>query len=146
MREEDLAALAGRPLPGGRYRIEDAQNRAFCEAVGATADPQGLAHPLYYYIATQAAMGVSVDELLAMCEFDVNDGPMMVGSDASFTRELKVGIDYAVSGEIVSLVRKPSRAFGTADTLTFRLTLTDPQDGECVVATSSWILPRRNLA
>ena len=146
MHEDQLAALAGRSLPGGRYRIEEAQNRAFCEAVGAQVDPDGRAHPMYYYIATQAGMGVSVDELLAMCSFDVNDGPMMVGSDARFTQELKVDVDYDVTGEIVSVVRKPSRAFGTADTLTFRLTLASAELGTCVVATSSWILPRRNLA
>lgn len=146
MQEADLAALAGRPLPGGRYRIEQADNREFCEAIGAEPDPRGHAHPLYYYIAGRVAMGVSVSELLAMCDFDVNDGPMMIGSEVSFAQDLKVDVEYSVSGNIVSLVRKPSRAFGVADTLKFKLTLADAQGAEAAVAINSWILPRRGLA
>ena len=145
MQEDALAALAGRSLPGGRYRIEAVENHEFCNAVGVEPDPNGLAHPLFYYIASQAAMGVSVSDLLAMCAFDVDDGPMMVGSDASFAAELQVGVEYTVAGTIVSLTRKPSRTFGIADTLVFRLTLTDPEGLECVAATSSWILPRRQF-
>jgi hypothetical protein len=137
--------VAGRRLPGGTYRIEESENATFCASVGAKVDPSGLAHPLFYYIATQCAMGVSVAGLLELCEFDVNDGPLMTGSKASFQRPLRVGTEYRVDGAIVSLIRKPSRAFGMADQLQFRLTLSD-EDGEAAEAVSSWILPRRGLA
>ncbi len=137
--------VAGHRLPGGDYRIEPQENADFCASVGAKPDPSGLAHPLFYYIATQCSMGLSVADLLSLCDFDVNDGPMMTGSSARFIRPLRVGAQYRVDGEIVSLVRKPSRAFGMADQLQFRLTLSD-EDGETVEAVSSWILPRRGLA
>ncbi len=133
--------VAGRVLPGGTYRITPEENRDFCVSVGAEPDPTGLAHPLFFYIASQCGMGLSVAGLLALCEFDVADGPMMTGSDARFTRPLRVGKEYRVDGEIVSLLRKPSRTFGMADQLRFRLTLSD-SDGEAVEGTSSWILPR----
>lgn len=137
--------VAGHRLPGGTYRIEPQENADFCASVGAEVDPSGLAHPMFYYIASQCAMGLSVADLLRLCEFDVNDGPMMTGSSARFERPLRVGTEYRVDGEIVSLIRKPSRAFGMADQLQFRLTLSD-EDGEAVEAVSSWILPRRGLA
>lgn len=137
--------VAGRRLPGGVYRIDPAENAAFCASVGARPDPSGLAHPLFYYVAGQCAMGLSVADLLRLCDFDVNDGPLMTASGAQFRRPLRTGVDYAVAGEIVSLLRKPSRAFGTADQLQFRLTLADGE-GVAVETTSSWLLPRREIA
>jgi hypothetical protein len=133
--------LAGHRLPGGVYRITPDENADFCASVGAAPDAGGLAHPLFYYIATQCAMGLSVGELLALCHFDVSDGPMMTASDASFARPLRVGAEYRIEGEILSLVRKPSRTFGMADQLKFRLVLSDAE-GEAASATSSWLLPR----
>jgi hypothetical protein len=133
--------VAGLSLPGGTYRITPEENRDFCASVGAEPDPAGLAHPLFFYIASQCGMGLSVAGLLALCEFDVDDGPMMTSSDARFTRPLRAGTEYRVKGEIVSLVRKPSRTFGMADQLRFRLILSDGE-GEAVEAISSWILPR----
>ena len=133
--------VAGHRLPGGTYRITPDENRDFCASVGATPDPSGLAHPLFYYIASQCAMGLSVAQLLALCDFDVNDGPMMTTSNASLVRPLVVGTEYRIEGEIVSLIRKPSRTFGMADSLVFRLTLSDSA-GEVAAATSSWLLPR----
>src|ERR1700722_10693536 len=111
-------------FPGGRFRITRDENAAFCDAAGATPDPDGRAHPIFYYIATQAAMGISVADLCALCDFDVADGPMMASSNVEFLGELAVDQDYEVGGEILSLIRKPSRTFGAVDLLTYRLTLT----------------------
>lgn len=146
MREEDLPCLTGHALPGGHYRITAPENEAFCAAVGCTPDRDGRAHPLYYYIAGQCAMGISVSELLALCKFDVNDGPMMIGSEVTFAQDLWVDREYAVSGSIISVVRKPSRAFGFADTLKFGLTLTDADGAVSSSAVNSWLLPRRGMA
>jgi len=133
--------LEGYRFPGGEYRISAAENEALCAAVGVSPDPGGRAHPIFYYIATQVAMGLGVGDLLALCDFDVADGPMMTGSEVTFDEDLIVDRTYRVDGEIVSLVRKPSRAFGTADTLRFRLSLA--AEGRTVASVvNEWILPR----
>jgi hypothetical protein len=135
-------AVEGRAFPGGTYRIARQDNEALCEAVGASPDPDGRAHPIFYYVATQVGMGMTVAELLALCDFDVADGPMMTGSNASFDGELMVETDYRVAGEIVSLTRKPSRTFGFADILRFRLTLSREDERPTLECINEWILPR----
>ncbi len=135
-------SLAGHRLPGGRYRITAVENDALCAAVGSEPRSDGRAHPIFYYIATQVGMGMTVADLLALCDFDVADGPMMTGSGAHFTGDLTVDTDYRIAGEIVSLVRKPSRTFGFADLLRFRLTMTAPDGVQVAECINEWILPR----
>jgi hypothetical protein len=136
----------GTLLPGGTYRLAAGDNERLCSALGAVPDPDGRAHPLFFYVATQVGMGASVPELLRLCDFDVAEGPLMTGSVTTMSEDLKVGLTYSVDGQILSLVRKPSRAFGAADWLRFRLRLRCPEGrlvGECV---NEWILPRRGAA
>lgn len=134
--------VEGHAFPGGTYRITRGDNDALCAAVGVAPDPDGRAHPIFYYVATQVGMGMSVADLLTLCDFDVADGPMMTGSQASFAGELKVETDYRVAGEIVSLTRKPSRTFGFADILRFRLTLSEEGAAPALECVNEWILPR----
>lgn len=140
-------AVAGLSLDGHRqYIITAEQNADLCRSTEAKPATDGSAHPIYYYIATQVAMGMTVAGLCAACEFDVNDGPMMGSSEVQFAGVLMTEVPYRVSGEILGLERKRSRKLGIMDVLTYRLRLLDP-DGECVLTTENvWILPRRNLA
>lgn len=134
--------VEGHRFPGGTYRISHEENAALCAALGVDPARDGRAHPIFYYIATQVGMGMTVAELLAVCDFDVADGPMMTGSEVIFTDELRTETDYRVDGQIQSLTSKPSRTFGTADILRFRLALALP-DGTAVLAcVNEWILPR----
>jgi hypothetical protein len=132
-----------RSLPGGHYRITAEENALFCGAVGSLADPDGRADPIFYYIATQAAMGVSVEQLCAICDFDVAAGPMMAQSKVDFDDELMVDRDYLVSGEILSLTRKASRTFGALDLLVYRLTMSTPEGRRVAQCINQWVLPRR---
>jgi hypothetical protein len=135
-------SVDGSRFPGGTYRISHSENADLCAAVGAVPDTTGKAHPIFYYIATQVGMGQSVSELLERCDFAIEDGPLMVSSRAEFERELEVERDYSVAGQIDSLVRKPSRAFGAIDMLSFTLTLSD-EVGPVLSCTNQWVLPRR---
>lgn len=132
-----------RTFPGGRYRITKAEDSALRQAVGAAPDPDGRAHPIFYYIASQAEMGISVADLCALCDFDVKDGPMMATSKVEFADDLLVDQDYDVAGEVLSLVRKSSRTFGALDLLTYRLTLSEPGGREVAACVNAWVLPRR---
>lgn len=137
--------VAGISLDGAQaFVISAEQNAALCRSTGVEAAIDGTAHPIYSYIATQRAMGMTVDQLCAVCEFDVADGPMMVGTSLHFSAPLKVGTPYRVTGEIVSLLRKRSRKLGVMDLLEYKLRM---HDAAAVVleATNSWVLPRKEL-
>lgn len=141
-----LPNVVGTRLDGREpYVITASQNAELCRSTGVEPLQDGLAHPIYYYVATQVAMGMTVADLCAVCDFDVEDGPMMGSSEVRFSANLKVGVPYRVSGEIIGLVRKKSRKLGAMDVLTYRLRLHD-LDGEAALETDNvWILPRREL-
>jgi hypothetical protein len=137
--------VAGWQFPGGRYTLSAEEDAAFCKAVETSPRGESRAHPALAFVIAQTAMGVSVEALLARCDFEVKDGPMLVHLDLDFFTPLRTGIAYNVSGQIVSLTRKPSRAFGFADSLVFELNLSAA--GHHVVRIKNkWILPRRGLA
>lgn len=139
--------VAGYSLAGHEpYVISVEENRELCRTLGVKPAEDGTAHPIYYFIATQVGMGVSVAGLCAACEFDVDDGPMMGASRTEFSRPLLTGQAYQVNGEILSLVRKPSRTFGVMDVLDYQLDLRLADGTPVLVTTNTWVLPRRNLA
>lgn len=133
-------------LPGGTYVITPQRDAALREALAADPGPGNLAHPIFYYIASQVGMGLTVAELCARCDFNLADGAMITKSDVDFVDDLRVGDEYAVSGEIVSLIRKPSRTFGAVDVLTYRLRLTHPSRGLAATCVNEWILPRKGAS
>jgi hypothetical protein len=139
--------VAGVSLSGDvEYVISIDENHALCTTLGASPAADGSAHPVYFFIATQVGMGMSVAALCRTCDFDVEEGPMIASSTVVFQRPLLTGQPYRVAGEIVSLTRKRSRTFGVMDSLTYALRLQLP-DGTPVLETRSvWMLPRRSLA
>ncbi|WP_454882474.1 hypothetical protein [Sphingomonas oryzagri] len=138
---------AGVSLDGTKvFTITAEENVKLCASTGTTPATDGTAHPIYYYIATQVAMGKTVAGVCEACEFDVDDGPMMGNSGVRFVRPLRIGESYRVTGEILSLVRKRSRKLGVMDVLTYRLRL-HALDGTRVLETDNvWVLPRKELA
>ncbi len=140
--------VAGTSLDGTAiFSISADENAKLCQSTGVQPATDGSAHPIYYYIATQVAMGKTVAGVCETCEFDVDDGPMMGSSGVRFAGQLMVGQDYRVTGEILSLVRKKSRKLGVMDVLTYRLRLHPAAGGDAVLETDNvWVLPRKELA
>jgi hypothetical protein len=139
--------VAGISLDGSEpYTISAEQNAALCRSTGVAPAADGSAHPIYYYIATQVAMGKTVAGLCAACDFDVEDGPMMGSSGVRFAGTLRVDVPYRVSGEILGLTRKRSRKLGVMDVLEYRLRLHAPDGGAIAETTNVWVLPRPALA
>ncbi len=138
---------AGTSLDGDKvFTITAEENAALCRSTGVEPAADGSAHPIYYYIATQVAMGKTVAGVCEACEFDVEDGPMMGSSGVRWDAPLRVGESYKVTGEILSLVRKRSRKLGVMDVLTYRLRL-HLLDGMQVLETDNvWVLPRKEFA
>jgi hypothetical protein len=128
------------------YIITAAENAALCASTGVTPAGDGTAHPIYYYIATQMAMGKTVSGICDVCEFNVEDGPMMGSSGAEFFCQLRLETPYRVRGTILGLVRKRSRKLGMMDVLTYRLSLHDETDSAVLQTENVWVLPRAELA
>ena len=105
-------------------------------------DAGGKAHPVYFYIATQVGMGETVAGLCALCNFDVDDGPMMGTCDVTYFRPLMTGEPYQVRGRILGLTRKRSRKLGIMDLVEYQLHLDLPDGTRACSVTNSWILPR----
>jgi len=142
----DPPQVAGLSLAGSApYVISAEENRALCESTGVAPATDGSAHPIYFYIATQVGMGMTVAGLCAACEFNVEDGPMMASSKVTFQRPLRTGQPYRVTGRIISLVRKPSRKLGVMDMLEYLLELSHPDGTPVLSTTNVWVLPRRKL-
>ena len=140
--------VAGVSLDGTRvFTVSAEENERLCRSTGVAPASDGTAHPIWYYVATQVAMGKSVAGVCETCEFDVDDGPMMGSSGVRFSAPIKVGQPYRVSGEILSLVRKKSRKLGVMDVLTYRLRLHPADGGDAILETDNvWVLPRKELA
>lgn len=139
--------VAGFSLAGSEpYTISAEENAALCSSIGVEPEVDGTAHPIYFYIATQVGMGQTVAGLCRVCEFDVEEGPMMAGSKVTFQRPLRTGQPYQVTGRIVSLIRKPSRKLGVMDMLEYVLELSLPNGTPVLSTTNVWVLPRKGLA
>ena len=130
-------------LPGGRYCISAAENAAVCAAVGARPREDGRAHPIFYYLATQNGMGITVGGLFDLCRFAPADGPLMVSTKVNFHAPILVDEDYAVHGEIIGLTRKPSKTFGAVDLFEFALRLERTAGGVVSECVNAWVLPRK---
>ena len=127
------------------FTITAEENERLCRSVGVAPAADGTAHPIYYYIATQVAMGKTVAGLCEACSFNVEDGPMMGSSGVRFSVPLQVEQSYRVTGEILSLVRKRSRKLGVMDVLTYRLRLIDGSAVVVLETDNVWVLPRKEL-
>ena len=140
--------VAGTSLDGTKVFVVSAdENARLCRSVGVQPAADGSAHPIWYYVATQVAMGKTVAGVCETCEFDVEDGPMMGSSGVRFSAPIMVGQEYKVTGEILSLVRKNSRKLGVMDVLTYRLRLHPAGGGDAILETDNvWVLPRKELA
>lgn len=124
------------------YVILAAENAALCRSTGVEPAADGTAHPIYFFIATQLGMGLTVAEFCAAFDFDVADGPMIAGTAVHFHKPLRVETPYLVRGEILGATRKHSRKLGVMDIGEYRLALVS--DGEVIAeVTNSWVLPRK---
>jgi hypothetical protein len=136
-----LEHLPGMELPAGSFTVTPEDQAQLAASLGRGA-PEG-AHPVWAYIATQRGIGISVADLCALADFDVDDGPMLGSVEMTYSRPLELGVEYRVTGEVVGIERKHGRKAGTFDVMTFRERLLAPDGAEVASTTNTFILPRR---
>jgi hypothetical protein len=144
--EEELEALVGTKFPGGSFTPESYFNWLTCDSVLApeliSADS---AHPLMIYLATQAGMGLSLQDLFTLFLGKSEDGPMLGEWGMDVHSTVHVGTKYTVTGGVTGVRRKTGKKTGIFDIIQFELELRDASDPADLVAVtrSSFIFPRR---
>jgi hypothetical protein len=137
---ETLAAsLRGRQLPGSEYRIAPDECRAvdaLCAGTGA------VTHPVFACVAALRGLGISIDELCRLCDYELARGPMLGECQLELRRPLQADCDYTTCVVIEDLVRSRSRALGVMDRLHFTVALRDSGPGDAALVRLTWLFPR----
>ncbi|HEY8339158.1 MAG TPA: MaoC family dehydratase N-terminal domain-containing protein [Egibacteraceae bacterium] len=140
---EEVAKAVGTDLGGTTFTILPHEHWLTADAILSPRLPEGVAHPMYAYYATQGGMRLTLSELFSLAHAKDDDGVMLGETSLELHRPLRVGATYQVRGEVVDVQRKHGRS-GIFDVLVFRLELVD-DDGEAVAAAqNSFIFPRRD--
>jgi hypothetical protein len=138
--------LIGHAFPGGTATVPRWMNRLWADAVRAE-DPTPHVHPVLVYYAAVDGSGVSFQDIFDMMEGSAASGILFGSQSLEFREPIEVDRDYAVRGEVVDVVRKTGRKAGVFDLMTFRLTLTTPDDTAPVAtSTSTFVFPRSAAA
>jgi acyl dehydratase len=143
----DLEALRARVVgyrfPDGQFTIPPHEAWLAADALHSPPLPEGVAHPMYFYYVGLVGMGISLDELFALVDSSASDGPMFGELEINQGRALRVGEQFRVTGEILSVDRKEGGS-GVFDIVTFRLDLHDAAGNEVGGTVNSFIFPRRS--
>lgn len=144
--EAELVSLIGRELPGGVLTIPAHREWLLGDVLMGPSVPfpaaGAVAHPLFVYLAS-GAMGVTWDELFAICGSKAEDGPMFGEHETELLAPLVVGESYTVTGRFVSALRKEGRRAGIFDIIGFTLVLRDAAGTVVATTTNSIVFPRR---
>lgn len=141
---DDRSHLVGHRFPGGRVRVEDWFDALWCHATLSERRPP-LAHPGLAYVACLEGSGTSIQGLFDLVGADADSGAMFGEQRLEFRGPLRIGVDYEVEGEVVSIERKQGRRAGAFDLFTFVWRLREPGAREpLVVNTNTFVFPRRD--
>jgi hypothetical protein len=138
--------LPGTVLSEGTFTITTQEADDLASALESAPATDAGVHPIWAYIATQRGIDVSIAELCALADFDVEDGPMLGSVEIEYSQPLQADVPYRVTGEVVDLERKVGRKAGTFDLLTYRLALRAPDGSGVASCTNTFVLPRRDAA
>ena len=129
-------------LPSGQYTLTAQGDASLREACAATALFPAQALPVFASVATLAADGLSIEELIRLCGAAMEDGPMLGECAMTFHRPLRTGITYRIDRQVRSLERKASRRLGTMDLLHLVVTVTEPGGVPAAEVVYTWVLPK----
>jgi len=87
---------------------------------------------------------MTVRELFALLDFDIDAGPLLAECTLEFADELEEDVSYTVRGRVTSVMRKTGRSRGVFDLTTCVFELFAPGEADKPVAavTNVYALPR----
>jgi len=101
-----------------------------------------VTHPVFACVAALRGLGITIDELCRLCDYELARGPMLGECQLELRRPLRTEIDYTTSVVIDDLVRSTSRALGVLDRLQFTVALRDTSPGDAALVKLTWLFPR----
>jgi hypothetical protein len=128
----------GRRVDGG-WVINGQKTWARCPTSPITETP----HPVLAFVGAQRGLGVSVAELFALFGTAMAEGPLLTDCELDLSGEPRVGVEYAVSGEVLAAERKTGRQLGAFDLVTARFSLAVAETGEPVATVTNTYASRR---
>jgi len=134
-----------RALPDGTYSIRRDDNDSLITASGGRPDARSGPHPSFATVATLAATGTSIEEVLRIAGSSVAAGPMLGECRVVISGVLRFDLCYRVTREVVSIERKQSRRFGAMDLLRFVARMFDPNGAAVAEVNYTWVLPKRGV-
>lgn len=133
--------LVGSAIPGGSWAIAPHENWLGHDAL--YSEPAEEPHPLMAFVAAQRGLGIDVAELFRSWGCEMSDGPMLTESTLELPGRLRADVEYRVSGNVESVVRKSGRTMGVFDLLTARFELREHDGALVAVVRNVYALPRR---
>jgi hypothetical protein len=91
-------------LPGATYTIP-ADGFARLDAIVG-----GETEPLWAFMVAMSGLGVTIEELFAMFDCTMEDGPMLGEWAVEFEQDLEPGREYTVTSEILGVEHKQGRS------------------------------------
>jgi hypothetical protein len=139
---EAVRKLVGRELPGGHFTIEPYKHWLTCDVVGSPEPPGDVAHPIFVFISTMSAMGVTIDELFRICHATALDGAVLGDCANAFIATLHVGSTYEVRGRIADVVRKEGKRAGVFDVVKVEFEVVDEHGTVAATTAASFVFKR----
>jgi hypothetical protein len=137
-----LAALPGTAIPGGRWTLRPHENWLAHDALYSA--PADAPHPVLAFVGAQRGLGVPVAGLFVLFGTAMEEGPLLTDCTIELAGELRVGIEYRVTGQVLAAERKTGRRLGVFDLVTARFSIAEPATGEPVATVTNTYALRRS--
>ena len=131
--------LTGHRLPGGHYEITADAATVVARLTGWEAPEP---HPVFASIASLRSLGVSIEQLCELCEFRLEQGPMLGEFGVTFHSALVQGVPYRTEAHIVAFDRRHSSRLGVLDRLRFVVQIQTADGIPVADVRYLWLLPR----
>ena len=143
--EDELSALVGHRMPGGRARIEPYVDWLTRDVVGAPQRAPGetTVHPAVAFLLAQGNVGLELEEVFALFGARSQDGPMLGEWSVDFARPLRTGVDYDVTCRVEQVRRKRGARTGVFDLATVEIGLDGPDGSRHATVRPTYVFPRR---
>jgi len=138
----ELEQLVGPELPGRTFTIEPYKQWLTCDVVGSPELTEDVAHPIFAFIASVSAMGVTIDEFFTICHASASDGAVFGECANEYREELRVGSTYQVCGRITDVRRKEGQRAGVFDIVQVEFEISDGAGQVAALCRNSFVFKR----